>query len=492
MHTVRRACITVASTLVALTIGAPALALTTPLPGGVALPSGAVIHLPFQNGVTVHVLSGYGPNAGSSLHNGLAETGKANDYYGLDFVLPEFPNEGLGEPVLAIAAGTVVKAGWATSGWANYGQRVIVAHDLGDGHVYHAIYCHLNAILVKEGDQLQSGQQLGELGDSCDGDNKQLSCPWFGPHLHFAIHQDSSIGGSGTGGSYAGHATVPEMIDGYEDLKPGLDLVSKNTSGPVVPCQVLPPAGGILDDKGTCFHKLGTASYWHEEALGHDGHLWWTNATEDPNPDNASRWDVHAEQATTFVVEAYAEPGFATSAKARYIVRHAGSQDTVVVDQSAGGWRTIGQYAFAAGGDQWVRLEDNTGELLSSKLKLVSDAVRFSPAGQVQPDAGGEDAAVGVDAGKDGAASLDAGTQPDGAVKPSDAATEGAVGSDGGRPVWTPPGSSNDEGCGCSTAGQPRSLTGWLVAIATAALVLSRRRGARPRSAPGPKSTRSS
>ena len=463
----------VSAALASVLCSASAFALTQPLPGGVSLPSGATIKLPFEAGVNVHVLSGYGPNAGSSLHDGLAETSKTNDYYGVDFTLPDFPNVGLGQPVLAIAAGQVVKAGWATSGRANYGQRVILKHDFGDGHVYHAIYCHLNAINVNEGDTVQGGQQIGELGDSCDGDNKQLSCPWFGPHLHFALHQDSSIGGSGTGGSYAGHAVVPEPWDGYEDLKQGMDLVSGNATGPVTPCQVIGPAGGILDDKGKCFHKLGTSTYWHEETLGHDGHLWWTNATADANPDDVGRWDVNLEVATKFTVEAYAEPGFATSAKARFVVRHAGAQDTSVVDQSQGGWVLLGKYDFAAGGDQWVRLEDNTGEALSLKLKVVSDALRFTPEGTVPAD-GGAEAAVPTDAGPD-AKAADAspdGTAGDGAV--ADSATVDSGSSPKGAP--SPP----EEGCSCSTPGRAPDRAPWgllLLVVATAGVRRARQRG---------------
>jgi hypothetical protein len=137
--------------------------------------------------------------------------------------------------VLAAAPGTVVKAGWASEGWTTYGQRVLVRLDtVADGHTYHVMYAHLNAIYVAEGDHVDQGTHIGDMGCSCDG---STTCMWsdicgFGTHLHFAIHQDSIIGGSGTGGSYGGRAVVPEPLDGYEDILHNDILVSTNEPPP--------------------------------------------------------------------------------------------------------------------------------------------------------------------------------------------------------------------------------------------------------------------
>lgn len=213
----------------------------SPLPpasGAVALPASAHLFAPFPAGRRIRVRSGYSPGGGSSLHAGTNRTCCANDYYALDLAYDDAPNAGLGEPVLAPLAGVVVKAGWATSGWANYGQRVILRHDLGDGHVYDSLYAHLNAIdpAIVEGAAVSVGQRLGALGRSCMG---ALSCSSFSnPHLHFSLHRDASVGGSGTGGSYAGHAVVPEPFDGANRLAVGRTLLSTNGSDP---CSIEPP-----------------------------------------------------------------------------------------------------------------------------------------------------------------------------------------------------------------------------------------------------------
>jgi murein DD-endopeptidase MepM/ murein hydrolase activator NlpD len=436
----------VSSLLMAGLAPGAALALTSPIPGAVALPPGVSLSLPFEKDVKVKVLSGYGPSAGSSLHKDTDLTSKANDHYALDLVLPDYPASGKGQPVLSVAPGTVVKAGWATEGWANYGLRVIVKHDFGDGHVYHSIYCHLDQVSVSEGASLQAGQALGTLGGSCQG---ALSCGSFStPHLHWALHQDSKIGGSGTGGSYGGRAVVPEPFGGYEDLSKNMVMVSGSPSVPKPPCQILPLAGGILDDKGACFVKSGNPSYWYEASQGHDGHLWWTNATADAL-DNWARWEIHPQQATSYLVEVSTVPSFAQSLQAKYRVRHASQESTIVLDQTQGsGWQPLGSFAFAAGGDQWVRLDDNTGEALSLKRKLVFDAVRLSPVGSGGSGGAGGSGGTGGDAGTSG----NGGAGASGSSGGSDPGTAGSgaggsgVGGSGGSGVGGDPGGSGGSG----------------------------------------------
>jgi len=371
-----------------------AWAVTSPVAGAVAKPAGFDIGLPFVEGEEAYVSSGYGPGGGSSLHSGTDEAAKANDYYALDFVLPKHANNGLGRPVVAIAAGKVVKAGWATAGWANYGLRVIVEHDYNaDGHKYVSLYAHLNALGVAEGAHVEKGEQIGELGDSCDGDNKQLSCPFFNAHLHFALHQDSNVGGSGTGGSYGGHATVPEPFDGYEDLQKGQTLVSKNSGGPSQPCAVISPSETILDDTGPCFSRSGPSEYWHEENAGHGGHCVWTYTIDEPQPDNSAQWNLHFGQAGDYRLWAFIPAAFGESKKSRYRVMHDGVEDIAARAQADApdGWLDLGTYHFAQGGGQWVRLEDNTGEPYVSSTdntKIVFDALKIAPASPCECRAG--------------------------------------------------------------------------------------------------------
>jgi lipoprotein YgeR len=64
-----------------------------------------------------------------------------------------------GTPVVAAAAGNVVYAG---NGLRGYGNMLIVKHD----DDYLTAYAHNRALLVKEGQTVQQGQKIAEMGDT--------------------------------------------------------------------------------------------------------------------------------------------------------------------------------------------------------------------------------------------------------------------------------------------------------------------------------------
>ncbi|MBI4703628.1 MAG: peptidoglycan DD-metalloendopeptidase family protein [Deltaproteobacteria bacterium] len=477
--------------LAAATVARPLLAKTPPVAGAVSLPANANLLLPFPAGYKIDVLSGYGPGGGSSLHDGTNAPSKANDYYALDFGYQGEPNHGKGKPVVAPLGGQVIKAGWATAGWANYGLRIILRHDLGDGHTYHSIYAHLNAIdpSIKEGDSVAQGQTLGELGQSCQ---QQPSCGSFStPHLHWALHRDSQVGGSGTGGSYGGNAVVPEPLDGAEDIVKGMVISSTNTGkvvcgdgfcngdethescpGDCPICPPIPPEGRVVDEsEPLCFAKFGTPDYWHAESAGHDGSLWWTNCTDDPQPDNYGVWQLGFDEAGAYVLEAYTAAGFAQATKAAYKIAHAGKQDVAPVDQSAvDGWSAVGTYDFAPGGEQSVRLDDNTGEPLGLKRKIAFDAIRLTRVGGGGGSGGAGTAGAGGEPGAGGQ-----GAAPAGGGEP------GAGGAAGSEPGGAVPNALGDEGCGCALAGRSDARAA-LARIGLLALCLGAAIGRRRRS----------
>jgi lipoprotein YgeR len=71
-----------------------------------------------------------------------------------------------GTPVVAAAAGSVVYAG---NGLRGYGNMLILKHN----DDYLTAYAHNRAILVKEGQTVQQGQQIAEMGDT-DSDRTML------------------------------------------------------------------------------------------------------------------------------------------------------------------------------------------------------------------------------------------------------------------------------------------------------------------------------
>jgi murein DD-endopeptidase MepM/ murein hydrolase activator NlpD len=88
----------------------------------------------------------------------------ARMHRGLDYGAPS------GTPIVAVADGQVVKAGWA----GGYGRQVRIAH--GDGLL--TSYSHMSRIVAGEGGIVRRGELIGYVGSS------GLST---GPHLHYEV-----------------------------------------------------------------------------------------------------------------------------------------------------------------------------------------------------------------------------------------------------------------------------------------------------------------
>jgi MYXO-CTERM domain-containing protein len=466
-----RIALSICALAASLFMGSELRAETTPIPGAVSFPNSVALSLPFPAGASVQIIAGYGPAMGSSFHQNTDAGGSANDHYALDLVYAAEANFGKGLPVVTPLAGTVVRSGWATGGWSPYGQRVILQHDLGDGHVYHSIYCHLDSIdpTIVEGATVVVGQALGALGQSCEN---ALSCSNFStPHLHWALHRNSLVGGSGTGGSYGGNAVVPEPLDGAEDLLAGT-LITSTTTGMAIcgdgvcssgedhgscprecpPCTLLPAAGGVIDESETaCFTRSGTPAFWTEEAIGYDDSLIWTTATDGPEVDNSGRWALAFSEAGDYQLDIYTDTEIAQSQSAQYTVVHAEQETTATLNQSAAdGWRPLGTFFFGAGGEQQIRLDDVTGEPAGEARRLVFDAIRLTR--------------VDGQGGAGGASSTGAG-----------ASASSSTAAGGGPSNHGDDNSPSGGGCGCRVGARPRSPSAWLL-LAGLLVISSRRR----------------
>lgn len=113
-------------------------------------------HLPFANGTEVPVTQG--PYGGFSHNN-------ANNFHAVDLALP------LGTPLLATGPGVIKVASDRGDG---YGNTVYIDH--GDNRCTQL--AHMNSIGVSVGDQVKTGQYVGELGTTGQS---------TGPHLHWNI-----------------------------------------------------------------------------------------------------------------------------------------------------------------------------------------------------------------------------------------------------------------------------------------------------------------
>lgn len=96
-------------------------------------------------------------------------------------------NTDLGDPVYAIADGVVTFAHDVRAGWGNV---VLTRHAYRDPSTGEVKFCdtlngHLDKIMVKQGQQIKRGQQIGTIGT-----NRGM----YPAHLHFEIRYNIYIG----------------------------------------------------------------------------------------------------------------------------------------------------------------------------------------------------------------------------------------------------------------------------------------------------------
>src|SRR5438270_1388321 len=124
---------------------------------------GDVIAIPSDKPVKADVefTSGFGVrsdpfHAGAAMHPGIDLAGQ------------------YGTPIYATADGTVLRAGWNSGG---YGTLVEIDHGRGIS----TRYGHMSAILVREGDHITRGEQIGRMGSTGRS---------TGNHLHYEVRID--------------------------------------------------------------------------------------------------------------------------------------------------------------------------------------------------------------------------------------------------------------------------------------------------------------
>ncbi len=92
---------------------------------------------------------------------------------GVDLAVPS------GTPIYAVAAGTVIRAGWD----GGYGNYTCISHGLYDGQGIATCYGHQSEIDVSPGDYVSAGQFIGRVGTTGAS---------TGPHLHFEVRLDGT------------------------------------------------------------------------------------------------------------------------------------------------------------------------------------------------------------------------------------------------------------------------------------------------------------
>jgi murein DD-endopeptidase MepM/ murein hydrolase activator NlpD len=81
----------------------------------------------------------------------------------------------MGQPIIAAAEGLVVGSGWR----GGYGLTVVIDH--GGGLA--TLYAHQSRLSVSQGQVVQAGQKIGEIGSTGQS---------TGPHLHYEVRVNGS------------------------------------------------------------------------------------------------------------------------------------------------------------------------------------------------------------------------------------------------------------------------------------------------------------
>ena len=153
----------------------------------------------------------------------------AKDYFTDEYHLGKDSWANFGEPVYAIADGTVIARslhGWDPNGKAgdsttNINVALMILHKLANGTEFQALYGHIRTTLA-DGAKVTAGQTIGTIGD------------WNPTHIHFAVRiswsgnqRDLPLGSWGRPSC----SDWPKAIDGFIDPMAWITSQTPGNSG---------------------------------------------------------------------------------------------------------------------------------------------------------------------------------------------------------------------------------------------------------------------
>jgi hypothetical protein len=193
-------------------------------------------------------------------------------------------------------------------------------------------------------------------------------------------------GSAGSGSRFVTQGVHPVIIEYWESSgnasihfswEGGPEPSPDTTPGPTKTQTVTPSEEIIVDDQDAGFEKGGPSDSWYDRSVGYEGHIYWTY-NSDTVVYNFAKWIPELPQAGNYQVHVFIPSERADAKSARYRVYHNGVEQSYWVNQSVlfDKWVSIGIYYFAADGDEYVYLDDATGEPYASR-KIAFDAVKF-------------------------------------------------------------------------------------------------------------------
>ncbi len=252
---------------------------------------------------------------GTMLGNGLSFELGYDGHNGWDYELPA------NSPILAVAAGTVLFAGWVDSGCATPAGVVVLQHANG----YRSSYWHLERVDVQAGTKLDQSALLGLIGQTgCSVNN----------HLHLSIQR---LGRDVDPAGWCSNVPDPWALHqaGSSSRWLWLDQVDSCNQ----------PAMSSIADDSDAATTTRYGSGWQADSAGNFNGSHWTMRG------GQSLWRPWIAQAGRYRVLVFI-PNTATNAgTAHYRVAHSDGMSEIVVEQAkhAGSWLSLGDFWFEPG-----------------------------------------------------------------------------------------------------------------------------------------------
>lgn len=292
------------------------------------------------------------------------------------------------EPVLSVAAGTVIRAGWYDP--LNHMSALGLWAAVDHGNGYYTAYGHLSALTVSVGEQVGVQWQLGTSGTSGSS---------TGPHLHMATYYAPNWQATdpfGWTGNYPDPNVVPDNYLWVDT--PGTTNTIPDLSGNG---SAVYPGATLVDDGGAGWSSTGN---WNTTTAGTDirGGLHWTPTTSGATTATAT-WQPQIPADGYYEVGVYVDDNHASSSWVPYTVSSVDPNNpnnmvshVVYVDETHIGsfqgpfgwentgpqWISLGTYYFRASMPGRVSLSNATGE---NGPMLSADGMEFVPASTQLP-----------------------------------------------------------------------------------------------------------
>jgi hypothetical protein len=133
----------------------------------------------------------------------------------------------------------------------------------------------------------------------------------------------------------------------------------------------------ILDDLNNLFLS-GPSEGWRIAPYGYKDSTHWTYCT-DEGVSNSAKWIPALSQSGYYEVSVFVPEHQAGTTQAQYHIFHNGDEDCVTISQAiySNEWVSLGKYWFTGDGQEYIYLDDNTGEPRSSNTTIAFDAIKF-------------------------------------------------------------------------------------------------------------------